>query len=196
MTDSASVSLVLERLPVPRPDVTGLGFLSNPTAEQIVAIRRFVEGRGWQFSRQNPEFIGRRIDWVYLGQIQPVKVDVAYHATRRASVESIFKLGLLQSVPKRQTTDNRHDCEGNIYLCEQLGTPEDAGKQNARTAHWWRYHLSQHNRFKDSDWVILRVEIGRLSGARLYRDMWSESGIVVDKVLFIPPSLISLCDSI
>jgi hypothetical protein len=100
--------------------------------------------------------------------------------------------GLLPSAPERQTTEKRWDCEGNIFLCEKLGTPADAGVRGSESAHWWRDHLAHNNRFGDPDWVILRVEVGRLEGARLYRDIWSKSGIIVGSMARIPPDRLRL----
>ncbi len=98
--------------------------------------------------------------------------------------------GLLPSAPERQTTEKRWDCEGNIFLCEKLGTPADAGVRGSESAHWWRDHLAHNNRFGDPDWIILRVEVGRLKGARTCRDIWSKSGLIVGGVAVIPPDLI------
>jgi hypothetical protein len=64
-----------------------------------------------------------------------VNLEVGYHATRRASVRVIMDEGLLPSAPERQTTDKRWDCEGNIYLCERLGTPADASMRGSELAH-------------------------------------------------------------
>ena len=105
-----------------------------------------------------------RTEHVFLAPIIQVPLKVGYHATRRASVPSIMEQGLLPSAPERQTTENRWDCEGNIYLCERLGTPASAGVPGSESAHWWRHHLARKNRFNDPDWVILHVEVGRLEG--------------------------------
>jgi hypothetical protein len=121
-----------------------------------------------------------------------VALQVGFHATRRASVGSIFDVGLLPSSPDRQTTADRLDCEGNIYLCERLGGPSDAGLVGSESADWWRDHLAKNNRFGDPDWVILEVRVGRLLGAQLSRDSWSKSGVIVSGVPAIPPDLIRL----
>ena len=51
---------------------------------------------------------------------------VGYPTPRRASVAAILRDGLLPGDPSRRTTD-REDCDGNVYVCEALGTPADAG---------------------------------------------------------------------
>lgn len=181
-----------------RADVTTHGFFdpeAKLTGDLRQDIRRWAESQGWQFSRQmpkHPTVADRRIEYTYLAPMIPVALEVGYHATRRASVVSIMQHGLLPSVPERQTTENRWDCEGNIYLCERLGTPADAGVRGSGSAHWWRAELAQKNRFNDTDWVILRVEAGRLAGARTYRDIWSQFGVILDNVPQIPPGLIRL----
>ena len=83
-------------------------------------------------------------------------------------------LGLLPSTPERQTTDPtyRRDCEGNIYVCDSLGKPEDAGVRGTGSAHWWRDHLAQNNRFDDPDWVILEIiNVKRIKGKALQRHL-------------------------
>ena len=189
-----------ERLTSPgyREDVTTHGFFDTEdrlTDDLKQEIRRWLEGRGWQFSRQMRRLAGDdhpRTEHIFLAPIIPVPLKVGYHATRRTSVPSIMEKGLLPSAPERQTTENRWDCEGNIYLCGRLGTTADVGVPGSESAYWWRDHLAQKNRFADPDWVILRVEVGRLEGALTYRDIWSKSGLIVGNVAVIPPELIRL----
>jgi hypothetical protein len=64
--------------------------------------------------------------------------------------------------------------------------------KGAKTAHWWRAHLAEKNRFGDRDWVIVRVKVGRVPGIRACRDLWSESGVVLDGAEIIPPEVIHL----
>jgi hypothetical protein len=97
---------------------------------------------------------------------------------------------LLPSTLGRQTTSDRLDCEGKIYLCEALGAPDDAGDRGKGSAHWWRNELSKANRFEDREWVILQVDIGRVLGATLDKDIWSASGIIVTGVDRIPRDVI------
>jgi hypothetical protein len=194
------VELLWFELPSPgyRDDVTTHGFFDTEdrlTEDLKLEVRRWLESRGWQFSRQMVCVLGddtNRVEHVYLAPMMPVALEVGYHATRRASVPSIMDRGLLPSAPERQTTEKRWDCEGNIFLCERLGTPADAGVQGSESAHWWRDHLAHNNRFGDPDWVILRVEVGRVEGTRLYRDIWSKSGIIVGGVAVIPPEFIGM----
>jgi hypothetical protein len=79
-----------------------------------------------------------------------------------------------------------------LAISERLGTPADAGVQGSESAHWWRAHLAENNRFNDPDWVILLIDVGQLEGARTYRDIWSNSGIILDNVARVPPCLIQL----
>jgi len=183
------------RTPNGRDDVWGHCFFDpdHKRTDQLTRdIRRFVEDQGWQWSRQHVPIAGSApAEYIYLTPIVELAVEVGYHATRRASVPSIMEQGLEPSSPDRQTTA-RADCEGNIYFCERLGSSADAGVRGSVSAHWWRDHLASTNRFEDSDWVILSVEIGRLVGARVYKDIWSESGIIVDNIARISPDLIRL----
>jgi hypothetical protein len=179
-----------------RDDVSVHTFFSDPDAEAKEQtkreIRRWVESQEWQFSRQMVKceaIPGRLIEYIYLAPMIFVQLEHGYHATRRISVPSIQTDGLLPSTRERQTTE-RSDCEGNIYVCEALGAPADAGVKGSRTAHWWRDHLAQKNRFNDPDWVILEIDIRELQGVRLYKDIWSESGNIVGGVESIPPGFI------
>lgn len=192
--------LWFERLSFPgyRDDVTVHGFFSPPdkpvTDESKLRVRRWVESRGWQFSRQLVRAFhddADRVEHIYLAPEARVTLSVGYHATRRASLLSILERGLIPGEPDRRTTE-REDCDGNVYVCEALGTPADAGVRGAKTAHWWRDHLTEKNRFGDPDWVILRVEVAGVPGIRACRDLWSESGIVLDGVEVIPPEVIRL----
>jgi hypothetical protein len=188
-----------EKLPFPgyREDVTTHGFFDTEgrlTDDLKRDIRRWVESQGWQFSRQmvrHPTVADRRIEYIYLAPMIRVPLAIGYHATRRVSLPSIVQEGLLPSVPARQTTE-RWDCDGNIYVCERLGTPADEGVPGSESAHWWRAHLAEKNHFGDPDWVILSVEVGKVAGARSYKDIWSKSGIIVDNVPRISPDLIQL----
>lgn len=170
---------------------------SEPTEQRLWEIRRWIENRGWQFSRQfekNPANPDRLIEFIYLAPMIFVDVERGYHATRLVSVPSIQEKGLLPSIPQRQTTEatERGDCEGNIYICDALGTPSDAGIRDSKSAHWWRDHFATKNRFNDPAWVILEIQICEMRGAKLYLDIWSESGIIVGGIEAIPPELIRL----
>jgi hypothetical protein len=181
-----------------RDDVTTHSFFDPDdklTEDLQREIRRWVESQGWQYSRQlvkHPTVAERRIEYIYLGPMILVPLAVGYHATRRVSIPSIMQSGMLPSTADRQTTSERSDCDGNIYVCERLGVPADGGVQGSESAHWWRAHLADRNRFNDPEWVILRIEIGKVADARIYRDIWSKSGIIVDNVTRIDPDLVRL----
>lgn len=176
-----------------RDDVSVHGWFSpdcSVTPELRLETRRWFSAKNWQFSRQFVKVLGRHVERLYLCPMKHVAIDRGFHATRSASVRSIMATGLLPSTSEFQTTDNRLDCEGNIYLCERLGTPNDEGIPCTHSAHWWRHHLAGCNRFADPNWVILEIKLDSLEGRRLYCDIWSESGIILDGVSSIPPSYI------
>jgi hypothetical protein len=187
------------QVPTYRQDVTKHSFFSLEGKliddKFRLEARRWLEGRGWQFSRQMVPVLpgdAHRVEYVYLAPMIPVALEVGYHVTMKDSVGSIIELGLLPSTPERQTTEKRWDCDGNIFLCKKLGTPADAGVPGSESAHWWRDELAHKSRFSNLNWVILRVDVGRLEGARIYRDIWSKSGIIVSGVDSIPSDLIHL----
>ncbi len=171
-----------------RGDVTSHGFSES---EGILAddlrnqIRLWIEAKNLQWSRQLVRLPGT-MDFqerIYIGNIHPITLPFGYHATRRSSVDAIFRDGLLASVPERQVSESRLDCEGNIYVVGKLGVPQDAGNREAYSAHWWRDHLSRNNRFNDPDWVILEIDLRQgLENALICKDIWSVSGIVISGV--------------
>lgn len=150
-------------------------------------MRRWIESQNWQFSKHQVGLY--TAEWLYLAPMIFDQLEIGYHATRRSSVSSIMVAGLLPSAPSRCTTD-RADCEGNVYVCKNLGTLADAGVQGTHSAHWWRDHLAKNNRFDDTDWLILEVDFRSLREAKLYKDIWSESGIIASGFECIPPERI------
>lgn len=159
------------------------------------AMRTWFKERDWQLSRQPiPDRTqpNRYRPYLFLAPIVFVSFDIGYHCTRRACLPMIMWQGLLPSSPDRQNDAKRKDCEGSIYVCEHLGSPQDAGVKDSLSAHWWRDHLSKNNSFDDPDWVVLEITLSGLPPHRLYRDIWSQSGVIVDGVDRIPPELITL----
>lgn len=176
----------------PHPDVRVLQLLrespqTRPGLRQD--LRRLLNGIGWQYSEADDA--NRHLAYVAPMLYPPVPV-VAYHATRSAVVSSIVNCGLLPSNSTISAT-GRPDCFGNIYVCAELG--ESAGPSDVEprkgTAMWWRWQLSRRNRFNDPDWVVLSVVLQGLA-ARVYRDIWSATGLIVDGIERIPPDRIAV----
>lgn len=124
-----------------------------------------------------------------IAPIQHRKVAVAYHATRQAVVLDILHDGLLPSNPIRRAT-TFSDTDGVIHVCEKLR----CGSGENDCAEWWRNELSKKNRFEDPYWTIVRIDLDGLEEARIYQDMHSQSGIVIDRIERIPPERITLVD--
>jgi hypothetical protein len=183
-------------LKCPHPDVTTHGLdietrrnlgMEQINKERFAQLRNWFAQREWHISQQRNSR-NDSSDYLILAPMIFVSFDIGYHATLRMRLDSIFSKGLLPGSHDRQTDDKRIDCEGNIYVCEKLGVPEDAGNPGSLSAHWWRDHKSKYNRFGDSDWVILEIDLWKLPPHRLYRDIWSESGVIVGDVSVIPPN--------
>ena len=168
---------------------------THPTVQEFEQLRDWFAQRDWQLVIQrtpNPIDDSDYIYYLFLQRMDPVSLRVGYHATLRRQVDSILSNGLLPGSPDRRTDDDRIECHGNIYVCEKLGVPGDAGKPESFSAHWWRDHKSKRNRFNDPDWVILEIDLWKLPPHLSYRDIVSESGVILRGVSVIPPSLLRL----
>jgi hypothetical protein len=88
-----------------RDDVTVHGFFAladEPvTDEQRRQVRRWIEARGWQFSRQCASILpgDEPVEYLFLAPEQRVQLSAGYHATRRAWLDAILKDGLLPGEP-------------------------------------------------------------------------------------------------
>jgi hypothetical protein len=101
-----------------------------------------------------------------IAPISKKAVPVAYHATRACVIPLIRSDGLLPSNSERSAT-GYPDTGGVIHVCEKL-TCRDGENDSAE---WWMEHLSRRNRFGDSNWGIVRIDMSRLTGARVYQGL-------------------------
>ncbi len=155
-------------------------------------IREELDGIAWLFvtTGQSIEYKGQTLPTFGMAPILPRALEVGYHATRACLIPKICGEdgeGLLPSNAQRRAT-HFPDTDGVIHVCEKLSHD---GDQND-SAEWWRTTLSKHNRFNDPDWGIVRIDMtGLPRGTRVYQDMHSASGVVVDRIDRIPGRLIS-----
>jgi hypothetical protein len=186
-------------------------------------IQRYCEANGWLFTRQGgasasgdqarqliekwtqlasagpvSAFQSDQVETslvfrVCLAKIEPLALATGYHATRREWVPLICRDGLKPRFDGFRTS-SRLDCEGHIYVAEELGTPADVGKPGGTSAHWWRGALaSQHKPpLPVEDWAILHVDLGEICEAQVVRDIWSRSGRIILGVDSIPASRIEI----
>ena len=171
------------------PDACAVLLLDQdtPLAPFKQRLRKRLDEIDWQYSERD-----NRPHLLLLASKHFVSADVVYHATRSANVSSILENGLLPSTPSRSTT-GRADCNGNIYVCDSLGSVHEDSNDEAfkRSAHWWRCELSKTVGDDDTHWCILRLDLSH-SSRRCYRDMWSTSGLILHGDSPVPPSLISV----
>jgi hypothetical protein len=154
-------------------------------------LRRELNEIGWLFvttgrvTKRGETYLG-----FGMAPILPRTLTVGYHATRACLIPRICGEdgeGLLPSNAERQATDFP-DTEGVIHVCAKL---THNGAEND-SAEWWKKTLSQKNRFNDSNWGIVQIDMTQLpTGARVYQDMHSVSGVIVDRINRIPGKLIS-----
>lgn len=170
-----------------RDDVWFATLLPGLYEPDFPAIRLWLESRGVVcLQRDRPD--GGVMH--YLATMQPVTIAQGFHATtRRRWEQAIRHEGLLPgSRADRRRMTERLDCEGNIYLCERLGEPADANQPHGGSAYWWSGEISRTNTDGDRDCVVLEVHLRGLSGLLTYRDLFSESGVIVRGVSSIPPT--------
>ena len=83
-----------------------------------------------------------RIHAVFMSPIEVRPVSASHHATMLAWVPSILEHGLRPRSREFRTSD-RLDCDGNIYIAEELGEPAHAEQEGGGSAHWWRGRFSR-----------------------------------------------------
>lgn len=186
----------------------------NPAWRQI---RLMCEEAGWVFSRQGgaqmnggdflkemeemtkagkfrlPQHSPTRTHAVFMSPIEILPISIAYHATRLAWVPSILGTGLRPRSDEFRTSD-RLDCDGNIYIVEELGEPADAETEFGGSAHWWRGRFSRQygQAVPLAEWAIVQVSLEGMNDLRIVRDIWSASGRVLLGVDLVPPERIAL----
>jgi len=97
---------------------------------------------------------------------------VTYHTTHSAKVETIQREGLLPSSPAIRQTDFP-DTDGKIHVCEALAGDGSASR-------WVKIFCGQYSA-KPEEYCILRVDLTGLH-ARVYQDVRSQYGLIVDKI--------------
>lgn len=155
-------------------------------------IRADLDRIEWLFvtTRDEYDHKGEHLLSFGIAPVLPRKLDVGYHATRSSVIHRAVDLkeGLLPSNEERQMSDYP-DTEGAIHVCAKLtGRAEDKD-----SAEWWMGELPKKSRFMDPHWGILRIDMARLpESARVYQDMHSQTGVVVDRFDQIPAELLTV----
>jgi hypothetical protein len=155
-------------------------------------IRDSLESHGWHLSRQKlrtPPFEG--VEHHYLAPIKNVCVETLYHATREVNVQVILHGGL-RAARREDCNFDRLDTIGNIYGSSVLGAPGDWANSRYGTAHWWAELFARDNRFNDPNWRILEVDLRGIDGLTCFRDIWSQTGIIIRPTEPIPAYRITL----
>jgi hypothetical protein len=153
-------------------------------------IRKELDEIDWQFVTTGGgcKFRGQTLLTFGIAPILPKKLTIGYHATRISVIRKVCDNGegLLLSNAERRAT-HLPDTEGVIHICEKLTHDGDEND----SAEWWMETLSQKNNFNDPNYGIVQIDMTRLPyGARVYQDMHSASGVIVDKIDRIPAELI------
>jgi hypothetical protein len=160
---------VLKIVPVPGCDV---GQFSGQ-------LRKELDKIGWQFVTIPTE--GQTAQRRFaMAPITLRPAGVTYHTTHVVALELIQRDGLLPSSPAIRQTDYP-DTEGKIHVCEALSGDGSASR-------WVKIFCERYNQRPD-DYAILQVDLAGL-GARVYLDVRSRYGLIVDGIDRIPPDRI------
>jgi hypothetical protein len=158
-------------------------------------VREELDGIGWLFltTGQSVEYKGQTLPTFGMAPVLRRRLTVGYHATRACLIPKIcgeHGAGLLPSNAERRAT-HFPDTDGVIHVCEKLA---HEGNEND-SAEWWKMTLSKKNNFDDPNWGIVRIDMtGLPPTARIYQDMHSASGVMVDRIDRIPGALIREVD--
>ncbi len=161
-----------------------VGYLPDFNIQAVeMQVRRELDEIEWLFvtTGRTIDYRGQILSTFGMAPILPKTLTVGYHATRACLIPRICGAhgeGLLPSNVARRAT-HFPDTEGVIHICEKLaheGTENDS-------AQWWMLNLSKRNRFNDPDWGIVEIDMAQLPpAARVYQDMHSASGVIVDRI--------------
>lgn len=170
-----------------------IGYSQDFSLSHVKAqIRKELDDIGWLFLTTGHKIEykdGRTIPSFGMAPLIPRSLKIGYHATRSCLIPIICGEngeGLLPSNADRAATDFP-DTEDVIHVCEKL-THE--GNEND-SAEWWKKTLSERNIVGDPHWGIVRIDMtGLPTTARIYQDMHSASGVIVDRIDRIPGRLI------
>jgi hypothetical protein len=144
---------------------------------------------GWQFvtlgSKWGSETYGY-FPCFGVAPITPLTVELAYHATETTRLPKIMAEGLRASGPDIGHT-GYPDTRGKIHLCRTLeGEFESAAR--------WVVEIAKKTATDPRGYSVLAVDLRLVPDARIYQDLHSDSGVVVDRVDRIPPAAIQLVD--
>jgi hypothetical protein len=107
-----------------------------------------------------------------MAPILPRQAEIAYHVTLERAIPAILKSGLLPSCDAIKQTDFP-DTEGRIHVTERL-------EGDGSAARWIRLFSEKYDR-PQADYGILELNLQGLGG-RMYQDIHSEFGLVIDGV--------------
>lgn len=141
-------------------------------------VRRRLEAIGWQWVTLKDEASDVPKPFGFgMAPIQPRKLRTAYHSTLKTAIPSIREHGLLPSNETIRQTDYP-DTEGRIHVTEML-------EGDGSAVRWIRIFSERYNR-PQADYGILKVDLHG-AGGRLYQDIHSEYGLVIDRTTGIEP---------
>jgi hypothetical protein len=106
---------------------------------------------------------------------------VGFHATETVNLNGIRLEGLKPSSGAHRYPNTK----GKIYACPRLGGDFESAER-------WAIELSKAKQLSPSAFSILELKLTAVPEARIYRDLHSASGIVLDRLASVPPTAITV----
>lgn len=144
-------------------------------------IRPRLDRMDWEWVTLKPDMAGRQQRLGFgIAPIRPRQANVAFHTTLKRLIPVIIDCGLMPSSLAIQQTDFP-DTDARIHLAENLMGDGSAVR--------WISIFSERYRRPPTDYGILELDL-RGVGGRLYEDIHTEFGLVIDRIDRIDPSRI------
>ena len=149
-------------------------------AEHSKQLSDGLDAIGWQLVHPKP--VDGKVGRYEAAPITPLSAKITYHATLVERRDKILTEGLIPSNEAIRHSDHPGG-DGKIHVCEAL-------EGDFSVSRWVGIFCRDYNR-KPEVYCILKINLEGFQ-ARIYQDIRSQRGIVVDKFAVIPPGRIEL----
>jgi hypothetical protein len=146
----------------------GWKFFLDDNQSINASIIGWFKSNGWQFHYLPSEFPGKQLAVIFPIEYENNPPSICFHTTPFANLEQIKKEGLTTGQKASQTTTGRPSAGWYIYV---TGCLADAKK--------WRGCQLLGKVAKTDEWAIVEIDL-KAADIRVFRDPWSETGLVLD----------------